>query len=172
MLVFYSERYNSWDLYKTRKYNQAFKKAFKSYLEANGIQYDFNKQTGYLKFSIKLKGKFPAVGFWAKIEEMEYSIYAYSTLANGWDGKVNYRNLLNFIIKSNNKFLDKKTVMSFDHGVVEYRATMKCNGVVPSQRMIEASIQYPVVLLECFGEGIAIPQGAVCIKGTDPDYRE
>ena len=44
--------------------------------------------------------------------------------------------------------------MSFDRGVVEYRATMKCNGVVPSQRMIETSIQYPVVLLECFGEGI------------------
>lgn len=139
-----------------RTYSTEIADAIKSFLTEDGISFSFDEEKGVFEFTLETtRGMIKKLNYIINIRSDDFFVYAISPVGPDRMDKDMMARMTSFICLCNIGFdYGGNFDLNINNGEIRYKYHVDCNGVIPTQSMIENSIRCPLTMLQYYGDGI------------------
>lgn len=146
-------------------YRPEIRDCIKSILEAKNWHFSFIEEIGLFRFGLNLGGNIKNVEYVIDICEDDYLVFAQCPVAADCSDPVQMARMAEFICRANYGLRDGSFEMDFRDGELRYKCYVNCDGMLPSEEVVLASVGRPAAMVKRFGKGILM----VLFQGMSPE---
>lgn len=137
-----------------KNYSVEIANQIKRYLDEEGGTYRFDQEEGVFRFGSRICGKMNNVRYVVRVEEDEYCVYAIAPISADTDDTSQMKEIAEYICRANYGMRNGNFEFDFNDGEIRYKCYVNCEGILPTQEIIGASICCPATMFSVYGEGI------------------
>ncbi|STZ76377.1 Uncharacterized conserved protein [Bergeriella denitrificans] len=133
------------------EYDTELAELVRGWLDREAYHYDFNAEKGLFRYGLSVKGKLNKLDCAVSIGSDNLIFYAIAPL------KAEPERLgeaAEFIARANYGLIHGCFELDFSDGEIRYRITVNCDGVQPSEAVLDDSFGIPAGMFERYGQGL------------------
>lgn len=135
----------------SREYSSRYAELLTSYMDANGYKYDFDQDKGSIRLVFAMKGKINKIHLRYNITKWGFVAYGIIDIAAGEERR---QDVAEFITRANYGMMRGNFEMDFNDGEIRYKFAADSDGGEFSDRVIENSMNYAMVMFEQYGDAL------------------
>ena len=149
----------------SESYSKSIADAVKNTLTADEWNFDFDEDNGLFRLGVKAKGPFNSLDIIISIRDTDYVTYVVPPVAADPNDSSTLAAIAEFFCRANCNISYGNFDLDFNDGEIRYRVFVDCNGIIPTDDMILASVYVPISVFERYAPGIA----AVLFGSANPE---
>lgn len=114
----------------------------------------FDAERGYFHFGTKISASMKNVRFHVCVDDNEYWVYAVFPISADAGNAAQMTKMAEFISRANYGMHNGNFELDFKDGEIRYKSYVNCEGILPTQEMISASICCPATMLSVYSDGM------------------
>lgn len=146
------------------RYSFEIANAINRFLTDGDWHFSFDEERGVFKFNLSLKGVIKELHYLLIVREDGVLLYAISPLSADAENPEVLADTAEFITRANYGLNIGNFELDYRDGEVRYKVYLSCNGVLPTDDMIEESIFVTASTFRRYSSGLA----AVLFSMSDP----
>jgi hypothetical protein len=136
-----------------RVFSQELAETVKKFLDKEKLRYQYDND-GLFYMTVWTDSKINLVQYFITIHNLDFNVLVSSPILADVKDEKQMSRMLEFINRVNFNLRIGNWEMSMEEGEIRYNYYMNCDGITPTDGMLEEAVHYPGVVFGRYGEGI------------------
>ena len=128
--------------------------AINKFLVDDDWKFDYDSDKKRFNFTMTIEGKLQRLRYYIYVREDCYTVYAIAPLNADKDDPQALAKMAEFLHRANYGLRNGNFEIDFSDGEIRYKSFVNCDGVLPSNEIINDSIIIPSMMFERYAPGI------------------
>ena len=128
--------------------------AVKECLDLNGWRYTFDPEERVIQFDRGIRGQIKRVWYKIKFQDHDFNVYCTAPVSADDEDEEQLRQMMEFVCRANYGMRDGNFELDVNDGEIRFKTYVNCDGIEPSQEIVEKSIQIPAAMFTRYSKGI------------------
>ena len=137
-----------------KNYSMELANGVKAFLDEDDWKYSFDKEKGMFRFGLKIKSRLSQIQYMVRVHEKHITFYGIAPVSPDHEDEKMMGQMAEFICKANYGLKNGCFEMDYNDGEIRYKSYVDCDGIIPSQKVIENSIYCIANMYETYAPGI------------------
>lgn len=139
---------------KEKTYSKTIANVIKSYLKEDGWHFSFDEETGMFRFGLSLSSKIKKINYIVDVKEDEYIVYAIAHIGADKEDRGMMTTMAEFVCQANYGLKNGNFELDMRDDEVRFKCFVDCEGIIPTNDMVQNSIHCPAIMFKRYGFGI------------------
>ena len=137
-----------------KNYSMELANGVKAFLDEDDWKYSFDKEKGMFRFGLKIKSRLSQIQYMVRVHEKHITFYGIAPVSPDHEDEKMMGQMAEFICKAHYGLKNGCFEMDYNDGEIRYKSYVDCDGIIPSQKVIENSIYCIANMYETYAPGI------------------
>lgn len=135
-------------------YSMEIADSINNFLTKNNFDYIFDKEEGFFRFDISIKGKLKSISYIILLVKNDIVVYANSPIGADVDNADEMAEIAEFLHRANYSLMNGNFELNYNNGQIRFKFCVYCDNFIPDTSVIYNAIAVSLKPFEVYSNGI------------------
>lgn len=137
-----------------RKYSTEIATKIHDFLRKDDWNFRFDEERGVFKFGLHLRSKMKELNYLIRVKRDSFIVYGIFAIGADANDSNMMERMAEFICRCNYGLVNGNFELDFRDGEIRFKSFVDCDGVLPSENVIQNAIHCTAIMAERYSDGM------------------